>query len=423
MSVTARSVTKRSGFVQPELQAELARLREINNHTNLYWLALEYATIAVIATLTIAFAELRLGWGLSWIWNVPVFGLAIILMGGVQHRLAGLGHEASHYSLLHNKLANDLVGDLFCMLPLITNVHFYRLFHMAHHQYVNDPELDPDLVNLGKGKRVDEFPMKRNEFIAKVYLVFVTAPLTFSRYQWAYFYVNVLGKGGNTYMKRVPDGDASYARPRLGTLLGIGYIAGFLVVHYFLTRTNNSLWLIPTWFIGLVGVVLVMRQLPDSAMFRSPFRQPYDERVAGLMRLAFLTGGLVMLGLLWPISHGKAGMYFNLLWSVPLVTTMPFYMLLRDTYQHTNGDTDRITNTRVFFADAFTRWAVFVYGQDIHVPHHIFPAVPHYNLMRLHEALKKWNPEYAQDVVECHGTFSNRKGQPTILDVMTDGAE
>ena len=99
--------------------------------------------------------------GSPWGWNVPVFAVAIVLIGGLQHRLAGLGHEASHYSLLRSKWANDLVGDLFCLFPILSTVHFYRLFHTAHHQYTNDPALDPDPVNLGRGKRVKEFSMGR----------------------------------------------------------------------------------------------------------------------------------------------------------------------------------------------------------------------------------------------------------------------
>ena len=65
---------------------------------------------------------------------------------------------------MKNRFLNDLVPDLFCMFPLLTTVHFYRLFHMAHHQFTNDPSRDPDLLNLGHGKRFDEFPMTRAAF-------------------------------------------------------------------------------------------------------------------------------------------------------------------------------------------------------------------------------------------------------------------
>ncbi len=94
-------------------------------------------------------------------------------------------------------------------------------------------------------------------------------------------------------------------------------------------------------------------------------------------------------------------------------------MLLRDVYQHSNADDGRLTNTRVFVSDPLTRWAVFVYGQGMHVPHHLFPAIPHYRLGELHELLKQHHADYAVQVVECHGTFANRNGQPTILDTLT----
>ncbi len=422
MSVaTAMSATeaKRATFTEPALRAEIARLREVDNVTNLGWLGLEYATLALVIGLTIGFAEFRSGWGFAWAWNLPVFAVAIAVVGGVQHRLAGLGHEASHYSLLKNKFANDLVGDLFCMMPILSNVHFYRLFHMAHHQYTNDPHQDPDLINLGKGKRVDQFPMTRQKFISQVYFVFVTAPVTFTRYQFEYFYVNVLGKGSNVYMKRVPNGDAHYALPRLGTSLGFLYVISFVVAQFYLTQTGRSAWLIPLGIAGVTVSGLVIWLLPDWAIFRSPFRQPYSERVAGLMRLAFYTVLFTVLGLLRIETAGRSAVYYNLLWSLPIMTTFPFYMLLRDTYQHTNADDGRLTNTRVFYCDPFTRWAVFVYGQDMHVPHHLFPAVPHYRLPKLHKILKRWNEQYADQVVECHGTFANDVGHPTILDVMT----
>ena len=131
-----------------------------------------------------------------------MFAIAIILIGGIQHRLAGLGHESSHYSFMKNRTLNDLIPDLFCMFPLFTTIHFYRLFHMGHHQFTNDPDRDPDLQNLGQHKRADEFPMARRRFITVIYFCFLVAPVRFLRYQWAYFEVNTLGKGKNVYIDR-----------------------------------------------------------------------------------------------------------------------------------------------------------------------------------------------------------------------------
>jgi fatty acid desaturase len=110
-----------------------------------------------------------------------------------------------------------------------------------------------------------------------------------------------------------------------------------------------------------------------------------------------------------------------LLWFVPMGSSFMTFMLLRDVYQHANADDGRLTNSRVFYTDPFTRWAVFVYGQDMHVPHHLFPAVPHYRLPELHQVLRDGHAEYAARVVECHGTLlPSRPGAPSILDELSD---
>src|SRR5215813_8990459 len=198
----------RPTFEDRGLQNQIMQLRRVNNVTNLLYLALEYLSLVVIIGGAVLFAEFRGSWGLPWSWNVPVFAVAIVLVGGVQHRLAGLGHEASHYSFMKSRFLNDLVPDLFCMFPLMTTVHFYRLFHMAHHQYTNDPGRDPDLQNLGHGKRSDEFPMTRGRFVRVVYFGLLVAPIRFLRYQGAYFQVNTLGQGKNVYVDGREDGRA-----------------------------------------------------------------------------------------------------------------------------------------------------------------------------------------------------------------------
>jgi fatty acid desaturase len=418
MSMIAPS--RPSGFNSPDLRTELARLREADHFTNLGYLAFEYLCLAVVIGSTVAFGELRGSWGIPWIGNVPVFFVAIVLIGGLMHRLAGLGHEASHYSLLRNKWANDFVGDVFCFFPLLATIHFYRLFHMAHHQYTNDPELDPDLVNLGPGKQVEAFPMGRRRFILTRMFAPITSPVSFTLFQLEYFYVNVIGKGNNVYMRRVPEGDAANPWPRVGTILGGIYLLIAVVGQHMLTKFGHPDWLIPAGLLGVAVVALVSYAIPERWVFQSPFRQPYSARLSSVLKLSYFTGLLVLMGLMREATGGRSSPYIYLLWFVPLGTTFPYFMLLRDTYQHTNAGDGRLTNTRVFFCDPLTRWAVFVYGQDMHVPHHLFPVVPHYRLADLHRLLKRSHEEYAREVIEVHGTFANNRGLPTVLDVLTE---
>ncbi len=403
-----------------ELNRRIIRLRATDNRTNLGYLALDYLCLVATIGGAIFFAERRGSWGISWWLNVPVFALAIVLIGALQHRLSGLAHEASHFSLLRNKYANDLVADLFCLFPIFSTLHFYRLFHLAHHQFTNDPERDPDLVNLGPGKRVEDFPMGRVQTIINVYLRAIVLPVSFARYQMEYIYVNSLGKGGNVLMRRVPGGDADSPWPRTGTLLGLGYLLAYNVVLLRLTATGNGGWIPAAAAVSLILAFAAMAVLPSSIDFRSPFRQPYSPRVASLYRLAFYTVGFAILAHIRWKTNGSSAIYPVLLWWVPLTSSFMFFMFLRDIYQHTNADEGRLTHSRVFFCDAFTRWAVLIHGQDMHIPHHLFPTVPHYRLRQLHDELKRSDRDYAAQVVECQGTFANGAGLPTILDVLTE---
>jgi fatty acid desaturase len=305
------------------------------------------------------------------------------------------------------------------MFPVLATVHFYRVFHLAHHQYTNDPGRDPDLVSLGGSKMVDRFPMGRWEFVRSIYLRAFTEPRALARYQGDYFAINVLGSARNEYLKRVEGADASgRAWPRLGVRLGLAYLVAFIAGNWALTTAGLGGWLACQWLAGAAVVLAVGALLPSRAFVPTPFRQPFSPRAAGVLRLLVYTGLLTGLSLLRVSTGGRSSLYFWLLWIMPMMTTFPFFMLLRDVYQHTNADDGRLTNSRVFFADPFTRWAVFVYGQDMHVPHHLFPAIPHYRLRRLHRLLKSRHPAYAEQVVECRGTFANRDGSPTILDVL-----
>lgn len=400
------------------LNALVHPLRFIDNHSNVKYLALDYLTLAAIVVPTMAFCQMRSDWGLAWAWNIPVVALAVFLVGGVQHRLAGLAHEGSHYILFKNRLANELASDWLCMFPLFSTTHQYRVIHLGHHDFTNDWDRDPELINLGKTRSMDQFPMSRWSFIYRFY-VRIFWPPAFLRYMFDNFYVTSLGNGLHPYgQPEAADQPRVLGAVRLTSVLGVGYVAVMVAVLGAIAYFGTLPQLAVAAPALMAGACAAIWRLPEKWFYQSPIRPVYSSRVTSALRLGQLTiletaiaAGNLLTGTDW-------GVYFWLLWVLPLFTSFPYYMLLRDLYQHANADDGKLTNSRVVFAGPFSRWAIFVYGQDAHLTHHLYPAVPHYNLLPLHALLVENNAEYAEHVVECHGTISNRTGKPTLLDVM-----
>ena len=95
-------------------------------------------------------------------------------------------------------------------------------------------------------------------------------------------------------------------------------------------------------------------------------------------------------------------------------------MILRQWVQHGNADRGRYTNTRVFLVGPLVRYAVFPWGMDYHLPHHLMASVPHYNLKKLHEIMLR-DPEYREKGVIVEGYFGdeeNEHGHPTAMGVL-----
>jgi len=64
-------------------------------------------------------------------------------------------------------------------------------------------------------------------------------------------------------------------------------------------------WIAPAGVAGYLAALAVLACLPEGALFRSPFRQPYGCRFEGGLRLGFLTAGLMALNLLRDATGGR----------------------------------------------------------------------------------------------------------------------
>ena len=177
------------------------------------------------------------------------------------------------------------------------------------------------------------------------------------------------------------------------------------------------MWLAMGVWISIAGVAIAL--IPESRFYRSGYPGCYGSKLRSWMRLSFLTllqGGIALGGM---ATGTDWTWYFRVLWLLPLMTGFPYFMLLRDAYQHANTDEGRYTNSRVMFPDPISRWAIFMYGSDYHLTHHLHPGVPHYKLPRLHESLKRRNTQYADEVIETYGTFKRtRVGFPSLIETI-----
>lgn len=391
------------------------RSRTVDNFTNFAYIAFEYLTLAAFLGGAIGFFEFREGWGLAWAWNVPIAFLAIVGIGVVQHRLAGLVHEASHYMLFKNRLLNEWASDLLCMFPLFSTTAQYRVMHLGHHDYVNDWQRDPELLNMGRTRMMDRFPMPIREFVSRFYIRTLWPPTLF-RYVWDNLYCITLGNAKHPYRA-----DESQPQPpsigpfRLTSVLGLAYFGVAIgVIAPLAFRVDG-----PTLVAASVGLwsaaSAVALALPDAWYFQQCFKPVVSSKATSVVRLGYLTCVELILSLSRAHLGPQWGAYFYLLWVVPLFSTWPYFMLLRDLYQHANTDDGKLTNSRVIVVHPLVRWAMFIYGQDIHLTHHLYPTVPHYRLPQLHRQLVEHDAEYAANVVECHGIFRNDTGKPTAI--------
>jgi fatty acid desaturase len=396
----------------PKLKERLQDLRRTDNWTNWFFIARTYLFLACAIAGAIAFDFYRQAAGWPVAWNIPVFLLAIVLVGAGQHQLSGLAHEGVHHILFRNRWLNELCSDLFCMFPLFSSTYHYRLQHLAHHQFVNDPVRDPDISQLQTSGHWLNFPVTKKKFILSLVKQFWLPNLVrFIRVRAAY---NSTGTDKNPYLRK------GEKPSKVGVRIGVAYLLGLAALLTALVYLGDPLWLALAP-LGLWALVMALyARLPATKFHGSRVHPVIAQRWMVMLRVSYISLVFVALAWLTHLTGRQAALYYFFLWIVPLLTSFSFFMILRQTVQHGNADRGWLTNTRTFFVHDLIDFAVFPIGQGLHLPHHLFATVPHFRLGRLHQELLAY-PEYQVEAQQVHGYFlppHQPQQYPTVLDVL-----
>lgn len=166
-----------------------------------------------------------------------------------------------------------------------------------------------------------------------------------------------------------PRGKAYLARKILADLLGL--TAWKTYSYFFGTPAANS------------NTGLTQRPLDDTLpALRKAARD--DCRLVAVVQIGMPVGILMAFG--WK----ALGLYF-LLWIVPAVTLLQAILRIRAICEHgaPAGYDSALKAARTTLAGPVARLILFPHHVNYHIEHHLYPAVPHYNLHLLHTLLKQ----------------------------------
>jgi len=396
------TLTDQPALNRKEIQHRVNQLRNVDNLRNWVDVVREVFFVLAVFGLIVASHAWRMNSGYAWYWDIPILFVGLLLMGLAQHRLSIIGHEGSHYALFRNRLLNEVVSNWSCMYALVSTTHLYRLQHMAHHQFVNDPEKDPDLAYMAVIGAKYHHPYGRWRFLRKIAIpLFVSVPAQI-KYILIRAKIASFGGGYGPYK-------AKRKQKRALTLIHALYLVSVIAI------LGAGLYLDQLAMMTGVTVLLALvmgfveSKVPDEWYMKSSIRPLIAPRWDLYQRLVFCTLVFLALawltqatGLPWPI-------YFLVYWFVPLGTSFPFLMMVREEVQHTNAGQGKFTHTRNFLGNFWIRFIIFPMNMGYHLEHHLYPMVPHYNLPELSEYLKSHDENYRKTITIVDGyLFSHR---------------
>lgn len=393
---------------------DVVALKARDNVTNWRHIAFVWAVIAATigGGLWLESQVAQNSIGVAWWWLYFVF--AVVIIGASQHQLGGIIHEGTHFLLFENKKLNELASDVLAAFPLYTTTYQYRVHHLAHHQFVNDPERDPDISQLKDSNHWFDFPVAHIDVLRKLLKqLWLPNIMRFTLVRARY---SAVGHDDNPYVAK------EEKRSKTPVYVGIYFAVVLPFIVSGLLKWASGAAALTLLAISYVAVIGYFALLPDKNFPQTRLLPVISHRTTAIGRMTFLFfvyGATAVLdaptagqGVAWYSDH------YGLYWAVPIFTTFPLFMMIRQWVQHGNADRGRYTNTRVFLTGPLMRYAVFPWGMDYHLPHHLMASVPHYNLKKLHEILLK-DPQYAAKGLIVEGlVYDHNPVRPSILSVI-----
>jgi len=227
-----------------------------------------------------------------------------------------------------------------------------------------------------------------------------------------------LGTGNNPYL------DQEHRGEQLPTLAGILYAVGAPAAAIPLVDIGHGAWALAVLGVLTAITIIYFARLHEDKLPHAHVETVISHRATNISRIAYMAIVYAVITAIQAAGWGPAWTDYGVLWIIPLFTTFPLFMIMRQWVQHGNADRGRYTNTRVFLVNPFIRYAIFPFGMDYHLPHHIYASVPHFKLKGLHDLLLQ-DPDYREKGVVVEGYFNSPYGEveernPTVIEVLGD---
>ncbi len=188
---------------------------------------------------------------------------------------------------------------------------------------------------------------------------------------------------------------------------GRGYLIGKLVKDL----AGLTAWKTYAYFFGAPALNIATNQASRPIDDTSPVLR------AAARRDRWLVIGFHALALAVAFASGY-GVAYLVLWVLPLVTMLQAILRLRAICEHgaVPDVTQPITAARTNIAPTWLRVLLFPHYVNYHIEHHLYPAIPHYNLPACHAEMTRLGLLAAAEVRPLSETlrliFANPDGEP-----------